>query len=286
VIDQEGWFSEVLAEKGSAFSLRTCAKLHEEQSPYQQIEIYATETFGNLMVIDGSIMLTSRDNFFYHEMMSHPALFSHPAPKRICIVGGGDCGTLQEVLRHSEVEQVTQVDIDERVTRLAERYFPELTAGNRDPRARLLFDDGIAWVANADPGTLDIIIVDSTDPVGPAVGLFTQPFFESCLRALAAGGILIQQSESPLLHLDILRRMVSDMRVAGFADVKSLFFPQCVYPSGWWSATMARKGEAISDFRIEAVERRPFATRYYNADIHRAALAQPEFFRREIAAAD
>jgi spermidine synthase len=238
------------------------------------------------MVIDGSIMLTSRDNFFYHEMLSHPALFSHPAPKRVCIVGGGDCGTLQEVLHHREVEHVTQVDIDERVTRLAERYFPELTAGNRDPRARLLFDDGIAWVANADPGTLDVIIVDSTDPVGPAVGLFTRSFFDSCLRALASGGILIQQSESPLLHLDILRRMVSDMRAAGFADVKSLFFPQCVYPSGWWSATMARKGEAISGFRVEAVEQRPFATRYYNADIHRAAFAQPEFFRRDIAAAD
>ncbi len=285
VIDQAGWFSEVLAEKGCAFSLRTSTKLHEEQSPYQRIEIYATETFGNLMVIDGSIMLTARENFLYHEMMSHPALFTHPAPRRVCIIGGGDCGTLQEVLKHPEVEQVTQVDIDERVTRLAERYFPELTARNGDPRARLLFDDGIGWVAHTDPGTLDLIIVDSTDPVGPAVGLFTQGFFESCLRALAPGGIVIQQSESPLLHMDILRQMYADMRGAGFADVKTLFFPQAVYPSGWWSATMARKAEVIGGFREEAVERRPFATRYYNADIHRAALAQPEFFRREIAAA-
>jgi spermidine synthase len=284
-IDQAGWFSEALANKGCAFSLRTTSKLHEERSPYQHIEIYATETFGNLMVIDGSIMLTARDNFFYHEMMSHPALFTHPAPRRVCIVGGGDCGTLQEVLKHPEVEQVTQVDIDERVTRLAERYFPELTAGNGDPRARLLFDDGIAWVANAAPGGLDLIIVDSTDPVGPAVGLFTQGFFASCLRALAPGGMVIQQSESPLLHMDILRRMYADMRGAGFADVKTLFFPQAVYPSGWWSATMSRKGEAIGGFREESVQRRTFATRYYNAEIHRAALAQPEFFRRDLGAA-
>jgi spermidine synthase len=167
----------------------------------------------------------------------------------------------------------------------AERYFPELTASNADPRARLLFDDGTAWVANAAPGTLDLIIVDSTDPVGPAVGLFTQGFFESCLRALAPGGMVIQQSESPLLHMDILRQMYADLRGAGFADVKTLFFSQAVYPSGWWSATMARKSQAICGFREEAVERRAFATRYYNADIHRAALAQPEFFRREIAAA-
>ena len=285
VIDRSDWFSEVLTPKGCAFSLRTTAKLHEEQSPYQRIEIYATETFGNLMVIDGSIMLTSRDNFFYHEMMSHPALFTHPAPRRICIIGGGDCGTLQEVLKHPEIEQLTQVDIDERVTRLAEQYFPELTASNADPRARLLFDDGIAWLAKAEPGTLDLIIVDSTDPVGPAVGLFTQGFFESCLRALGPGGMVIQQSESPLLHMDILRQMYTDMGGAGFADIKTLFFPQAVYPSGWWSATMARKGEAIAGFREEAVARRPFATRYYNADIHRAALAQPEFFRHEIGVA-
>jgi spermidine synthase len=285
VIDHGNWFSEVLTDKGCAFSLRTRAKLHEEQTPFQRIEIYATETFGNLMVIDGAIMLSARENFFYHEMMSHPALFTHEEPRRVCIIGGGDCGTLREVLKHPEVEQVTQVDIDERVTRLAEQYFPELTASNADPRARLLFDDGIAWVANTAPGTLDLIIVDSTDPVGPAVGLFTQGFFESCLHALAPGGIVIQQSESPLLHMDILHRMYVDMRGAGFAAVKTLFFPQAVYPSGWMSATLARKGKAIAGFREDAVERRPFATRYYNADIHRAALAQPEFFRREIAAA-
>jgi spermidine synthase len=284
VIDPGGWFSEVLGELGSAFSLRITAKLHEEQSPYQHIEIYATEAFGNLMVIDGSIMLSARDNFLYHEMLSHPALFTHPAPRRVCIIGGGDCGTLREVLRHPEVEQVTQIDIDERVTRLAEQYFPDLTEGNSDPRARLLFDDGIAWMARAQPASLDLIIVDSTDPVGPAVGLFTQGFFETCLRALAPSGIIVQQSESPLLHLDILRDMHAAMRAAGFADVKSLFFPQPVYPSGWWSATMARKGEAIVGFREDVVNRRPFATRYYNAEIHRAALAQPEFFRREIPA--
>jgi len=284
LIDNAGWFSEVLAEQGCAFSLRTAAKLHEEQTPYQRIEIYATETFGNLMVIDGSIMLTARENFLYHEMMSHPALFTHPAPRRVCIIGGGDCGTLQEVLKHAEVEQVTQVDIDERVTRLAEHYFPELTASNGDPRARLLFDDGIAWVAKTEPDGLDLIIVDSTDPVGPAVGLFTRDFHASCLRALAPGGILIQQSESPLLHMDILRRLYRDMHGAGFADVKTLFFPQPVYPSGWWTATMARKDQPIAGFREEAAAQPGFALRYYNAEVHRAALAQPEFFRRQIAA--
>ncbi|NCC27183.1 MAG: polyamine aminopropyltransferase, partial [Gammaproteobacteria bacterium] len=138
MLDPNTWFSEVAAADGAAFSLRIAEKRHAEQTPYQHIEIYATEGFGNLMVIDGCTMLSTRDNFLYHEMMSHPALFTHPDPKRVCIIGGGDCGTLREVLKHAGVEQAVQIDIDERVTRLAEIYFPELTSSNGDARAQLL----------------------------------------------------------------------------------------------------------------------------------------------------
>ncbi|MCU0833782.1 MAG: polyamine aminopropyltransferase [Chromatiaceae bacterium] len=278
----DDWFTEISEDAGSAFSLRVREKLHEERTPFQTIAIYDTQGFGRLMVIDGCTMLSSRENFLYHEMMAHPALFTHPAPRRVAIIGGGDCGTLREVLKHPEVEVATQIDIDERVTRLAEQYFPELTASNRDPRARLLFDDGIQWVRQAGPGGLDLIIVDSTDPVGPAEGLFSGAFYADCLRALGPGGLLVQQSESPLYHLPILREMHAAMRAAGFADTKTLFFPQTIYPSGWWSATLARQGAAIDGFRAQAAEVRGFETRYYNADIHRAALAAPEFFRRAL----
>jgi len=164
----EDWFTEICPESGSAFSLKLKEKLHEEQTPFQHIEIYETEHFGTLMVIDGFIMLSDYDNFFYHEMMSHPALFTHPGPEQVLIIGGGDCGTLREVLRHPEVKRVVQVEIDERVTRLAERYFPELCEANDDPRAELRFADGIQWVKEAPPGSIDLIIVDSTDPIGPA----------------------------------------------------------------------------------------------------------------------
>lgn len=278
----DDWFTEISEDAGSAFSLRLRERLHEERTPFQTIAIYETQGFGRLMVIDGCTMLSSRENFLYHEMMAHPALFTHPEPRRVAIIGGGDCGTLREVLKHPEVEEATQIDIDERVTRLAERYFPELTASNDDPRARLLFDDGIQWVRQAEPGSLDLIIVDSTDPVGPAEGLFSRAFYADCLRALGPGGILVQQSESPLYHLHILREMHASMRAAGFADTKTLFFPQIIYPSGWWSATLARKGAAIDGFRAEAAESRVFETLYYNADVHRGALAEPEFFRRAL----
>ncbi|WP_211203023.1 polyamine aminopropyltransferase [Candidatus Competibacter phosphatis] len=280
----QSWFSEIHPATGSAFSLKLKGTLHEAQSPYQRIAVHATEAFGHLMAIDGYIMLSSRDNFLYHEMMAHPALFTHPRPKRVLIVGGGDCGTLREVLKHPDVETVIQVDIDAEVTRAAERYFPELCASNHDPRAQLRFEDGIAWVKNAEMGSYDVIIVDSTDPVGPAEGLFAEPFLRDCHRALGADGLLVQQSESPLFHLDgILLPLHRALRAAGFADTHTLHFPQCVYPSGWWTATLARKTGRVSDFREADAAAKPFATEYYNAEIHRAALATPEFMRRALA---
>ncbi|MDX1452515.1 MAG: polyamine aminopropyltransferase [Oleiphilaceae bacterium] len=280
-LDKNQWFTEQFQNEGTAFSLQIKRKLHEEQSPYQFLEIYETETFGNLMVIDGCVMLTQRDNFLYHEMMSHPALFTHPAPKRVVIIGGGDCGTLREVLKHPGIESAVQVDIDEGVTRLSQQYFPELCESNDDPRAQLLFDDGIAWMKHAEPGSVDVVIIDSTDPVGPAEGLFAVDFYRDCARALSEQGVLVQQSESPLLHTNsIIADVHKDLKAAGFSSVHTLPFPQPVYPTGWWSATMACKQGNAHDYRREASANKSFATEYYNQAIHEAALAQPEFMRR------
>ncbi|MEJ2564536.1 MAG: polyamine aminopropyltransferase [Gammaproteobacteria bacterium] len=271
------WFTEIDQANGSAFSIKIKARLHDEQTPFQRVEIYDTVHWGKLMVIDGFYMLSTRDNFIYHEMMSHPALFTHPDPKKVLIIGGGDCGTLSEVLKHRELERVWQVDIDEAVTRLSQLHFPELCASNDDPRASLLFDDGIKWVRDAEADSLDIIIVDSTDPIGPAEGLFNQSFYGQCHRVLRSGGLLVQQSESPLYHLKLLKEMHGAMRGAGFKDARTHYFPQPVYPSGWWSATMACKDADLRDFRVTAARNKGFKTRYYNADVHRAALAQPAF---------
>jgi len=273
------WFTEAIDETGTAFSLKLKEKLHEEQTPYQKIEIFDTETFGKLMVIDGCTMVSSRDNFLYHEMISHPALFTHPAPRRVLIIGGGDCGTLREVLKHSEVEQVQQIDIDERVTRLSEKYFPELCESNDDPRAELHFTDGIKWLREAASESLDVIIVDSTDPVGPGEVLFSEEFYQHCHRALGQDGILVQQSESPLLHQKILHNMYQRMQAAGFAQQATLNFPQPIYPSGWWSVTLGGNSD-LSHFREQAVRQKDFACQYYNVDIHNAALAVPEFMRK------
>jgi spermidine synthase len=267
------WFSEVHKDAGSAWSLVIETRLAHAETDFQTIDIYKTRDWGNLMVIDGFVMLTTRDNFLYHEMLTHPALFSHPDPKRVLIIGGGDCGTLREVLAHRGVAECTQVEIDEQVTRLAEKYFPELCERNNDPRAKLLFDDGLAHIKNLDPGSLDLIIVDSTDPIGPAEGLFGPAFVVDCYRALADGGILVQQSESPLLHQDLIAGIRANMTQAGFSDIKTLGFPQPCYPSGWWSATQACKNGEIRATDPARFEASGIRTRYFNPDVHRGALA-------------
>ena len=179
---------------------------------------------------------------------------------------------LREVLKHPEVKTATQVEIDERVTRLAEQYFPELCVANNDPRATLFFGDGLAWMKEATPESLDVIIIDSTDPVGPAEGLFGAKFYVDCLRALKPGGLLVQQSESPILHLELITEMHKFMRQAGFAQTRLIHFPQTIYPSGWWSGSIAQKtagplASRLDDKAIEAMD-----CQFYNADTHAAAF--------------
>ena len=273
------WISETIPHMGAAFSLKTTQKLDEVQSPFQNITVYATEHWGNLMVIDNAFMLTSLENFVYHEMLAHPALFTHENPKDVVIIGGGDCGTLSEVLKHPGVENVTQIDIDEQVTRMAEKWFPELCLRNGDPRATLRFDDGIQFMREAPDASADIIIVDSTDPIGPGEGLFGGAFIANCYRVLRTGGILVSQSESPFYHMDILQNVHRAMLQAGFSDRRALLFPQPVYPGGSITCTLARKGAMLGAFRVEDAANKLFHTRYYNVGIHQGALTPPEFVR-------
>jgi len=281
----DSWFIEYFQPTGSAIGFRITGKLAEVQSPFQKIEIFNSTDWGHIMVIDGALMLTARDNFLYHEMISHPALFTHPHPRRVVIIGGGDCGTLHEVLKHPTVESVTQCDIDEHVTRLAEKYFPQLCQSNTDTRAELLFADGLAYMANCPANNVDMIIVDSTDPVGPAEGLFNANFYRNCFQALKADGLLVQQSESPLMQIDLIKAMRAEMAQAGFLAFQTLPFPQPCYPSGWWSVTLASKqADYTFNFRQEDVANKPFTTQYYTALIHQGAQVLPPFVAQALAA--
>jgi len=275
------YFIEECTEFGSQFGLEIKEICHDAQSPYQHIAIYDTEHFGKAMVNDGFFMLTTLDNFFYHEMMSHPILFTHPHPENIAIIGGGDCGVLKEVLKHDTVKSVCQVEIDEQVTKLAMTHFPELCVSNDDPRAELRFEDGIQWLAEREANSLDVIIVDSTDELGPAEGLFSAQFYESCYHALRADGLIIHQSGSPLYHLESMTYpMQKEMKKAGFQTCLTLHYPQPCYPSGWWSSTMASKDASLKQFREADAKNKSFETQYYNEGIHRGAISTPPFMSR------
>lgn len=279
-LSNQEWCTEIYED--SAFALKIKKKLASQQSDFQLVEVYETESFGNLLMLDGCTMVSSRENFLYHEMMTHPALFTHPNPKTVVIIGGGDCGTLREVLRHPGVEKAYQIDIDEVVTQMSEKYFPELCESNNDPRADIQFDDGIKFMADAADDSIDIIIVDSTDPVGPGEGLFNHAFYANCLRALKSDGIFVQQSESPLIHLKLINEMRDAMTDVGFADLQHVNFPQMIYPSGWWSATLAKKSGSFSGFRREEAKQaaQDWNLEYYNEDVHQGALALPNFVKR------
>ena len=284
-MQNNNWFTEKCNECGTAFSLEIEQKLHQEETPFQKIEIYATKKFGNLMVIDGFVMLTERDNFIYHEMLTHPALFCHPNPSDVLIVGGGDCGTLREVAKHQCVESIIQVEIDQRVTELSKQYFPQLCDANHDPRVQLIFQDAIQWMKNAASDSLDLIIVDSTDPIGPAKGLFSTPFYKDCVRALKNNGLIVQQSESPLAHLEnIIQPMHQCMRTAGFSDVQLIHFPVATYPTGWWTASLASKEHKICFSREAQASELLFETQYYNHEIHNASFVMPEFVKNKLEA--
>ncbi len=276
------WFTEASEATGTAFSLQTQRHIHSEITPFQKIDIYDTTTFGRLMTIDDLTMVTDRDNFIYHEMMVHPALCSHANPQTVAIIGGGDCGTLKEVLKHSTVQKATQIEIDERVTRLAEEYFPELCSANQDSRATLLFDDGIQWVKDQTNDSLDILIIDSTDPIGPAEGLFSAPFYQQANRILKQDGLLIQQSESPLIHQSLIGDIHTAMRASGFKHTALLTFPLCSYPSGWWSATLAGNQPISTQPQENKDHAHDLHTKYYNKQIHSAAFALPDFIKKTV----
>jgi len=282
----ELWFTERDLEQNVGFSVRIRRHLHSEQSPLQRIDIYDTYAHGRMMTLDGLVMATERDEFIYHEMMAHVPLFSHPDPKQMLIIGGGDGGTLREVLRHPRVARCVMVEIDRAVVEASRRFLPTLASGLDDARAEILFEDGISYVQNAADGAFDVILIDCTDPVGPAEGLFQLPFYRQCLRVLGADGILCQQTESPLYMPHLIRDVHAALATAGFEITRSNQAHCVSYPSGWWSFTLGSKAlDPACDFRREDAAKRGFATKYYNERLHAGCFMLPTMVSELIASA-
>ncbi len=245
-------------------------------SKYQRIEVVRTAGHGVMLINDGFVMVSERDEFVYHEMIAHVPLFVHPSPSRVLIIGGGDGGTAREVLRHKNVERVVMVEIDALVVEVCRKYLPGLACGLDDPRLELLIEDGVEYVKNTEE-KFDLVIVDSTDPIGPATPLFNRSFYEGVAGILDDDGILITQAESPWYDNDIQVSMLANQRPF-FDKLHIYLISNLTYPGGLWSFGFASKGPSpLSDFDEERVKKNLIKMRYYNPAIHRAAFALPGF---------
>lgn len=249
--------------------------LADERSPFQRIQIFDTESFGRTLVLDGLVQTTESDEFCYHEMLTHPPLLMLDQPRAVLIIGGGDGGTLRHVLMHPSVERALMIEIDERVTALCRTHLPAL-AGEAfdDPRAEVRFADGIAFIKDTDE-RFDAIIVDSSDPVGPGEGLFTEAFYADAAARLAPGGIVTVQSGSPLFQQAELNRAHRAMATA-LPDVRTYLGIVPTYPGALWSYTMGSSALEPGRGAQRAAER-GIDTRYWSPALQAGAFALPAF---------
>lgn len=274
----ELWFMEK-PYGGSGFSMKIDELLFSGRSDFQSAMVFRNSEYGNVMLLDDSIMITERDEFVYHEMLAHVPLMSHPAPKKVLVIGAGDGGTVREVCRHKRVERVDWVEIDKLVIDLGERYFPQISSANKDPRVNIVIQNGIEYVKNTKE-RYDVILVDSTDPVGPGVVLFSEEFYSSCRKLLNDGGILVPQTESPFFHQDIFKNIYATLRKV-FTVVMPYTATVVTYPSGIWSfgyATTARKPDDY--FAEEEYSRFADKLKYYTREIQHGAFCMPAYVKR------
>ncbi len=272
-------FSETLHETwAQTFEMRQV--LFEVCTEHQHLVIFKNEYWGTVMALDGIIQTTERDEFIYHEMMTHVPLFAHGNAKKVLIIGGGDGGILREVVKHPEVEQVTQVEIDGQVIEMCKQYLPNHSAGAfDDPRARIIIDDGMKFVQNT-TDTFDVIISDSTDPVGPGEVLFTSPFYEGVKRCLNPGGIFVAQNGVAFMQGDEVTTTAQRLRPL-FEDVRFYHTAVPTYVGGSmtfaWACDDPRLWQQDAAHLRQRFEASGVRTRYYTPELHAGSFALPQY---------
>jgi spermidine synthase len=256
--------------------------LFSGKSSFQKIEVVETTGHGRMLLNDGLVMISERDEFVYHEMIAHVPLFVHPDPKRVLVIGGGDGGTVREVLKHATVQHCRLVEIDQMVVDSCRKYIPQTASCLDDPRVVVTIGDGVEFVARTNE-KFDIILVDSTDPIGPAQPLFGPEFYGNVKRVLTNRGIVVSQGESAFYATDTQKSLLQIL--AGLFERVNLYnYTNMTYPGGLWSFTFASRDlRPVWSFDPERVQKSGIAFSYYSADIHRAAFAIPAFMRRDLA---
>lgn len=269
----ELWYTEKQTENHGITS-KISETIHTEQSEFQKVDLIMTEQWGKMLVLDGMVMTTDKDEFVYHEMITHLAMNTHPNPKRVLVVGGGDGGAIREILKYPSVETAVLAEIDGRVIEVSKQYLPDIAGKLDDPRVDVQVVDGIQYIAD-NKNSFDVIMVDSTEPVGPAVGLFAHGFYVGISEALKEDGMMVAQTESPFFNADLIKRV--------FKDISSIFpitryytghIP--TYPSGMWSWTIgSKKYDPLEVNEADLIE--PEGTKYYHKAMHKTVFTVPKF---------
>ena len=272
-------FDEIL-HKGYAQSFEVTRVLFQEITDHQDLVIFETPIFGRVMALDNIVQVTTKDEFIYHEMMTHVPLFAKGDATKVLIIGGGDGGILREVLRHKSVEQATMVEIDGSVVDLCQEHFPEISDGAfDDPRTNLIIDDGVKFVAETEQ-RFDAIIVDSTDPIGPGEVLFTESFYAQCHRCLKQGGVLVTQNGVPFFQgsevVDTNQRMGKSFKDNGFYTAVVPTYIGGFMTLGWGCDDTDVRNVSV-DVLKDRFQKANIQTRYYTPEMHKAAFALPPF---------
>jgi len=277
---KDGWFSELSTLwPGQCMSLEVEEVLHKEKSKFQDVLVFKSKTYGNVLVLDGVIQCTDRDECSYQEMLAHLPMVCHPNPKKVLIIGGGDGGVAREVLKHSSVETVDQCEIDEMVIDVSKKYLPDMASSFDNPKLKLHIMDGFEFMGQHQ-GEFDVIITDSSDPIGPASSLFQKKYYELMKKALKPGGIVCSQGECMWIHLDLIKGML-DFCETLYPVVNYAYTTIPTYPCGQIGFVMC---SLDTDMKFEDPARQlskdeveTFKLKYYNTDIHKASFKLPQF---------
>jgi spermidine synthase len=272
------WFYEHYRDT-SAIGIHTTGLLHAEKSEFQSIAVHETAGHGRLLTLDDMVMVTELDEFVYHDLLTHVPLCVHPNPRQVLVVGGGDGGSVREVLKHASVERVVQCEIDERVTRVCQEFMPSIAGALEDPRVELVFADAAAYVKQH-PGSFDAILVDSTEPIGPAAALFAEEFFRDLEGALRPGGVISSQAESPFYAPEVVRDLFATVRRV-FRSVHGYYGVIPTYPGGGWVFCLASHERGPDHVDLERAA--ALTTRYYSSAVARGAFMLPPFIAELVA---
>lgn len=282
---KNGWFSEVSNTMwpGQAMNLKVDQILHVEKSKYQDVLVFKSTDYGNVLVLDGVIQVTERDEFAYQEMITHLAMNSHPNPKKVLVIGGGDGGVLREILKHETVEEAHLCDIDDAVIKASKKYLPGLSKSYDDPKVHVHIGDGFEFLKKY-RNTFDVIITDSSDPEGPAESLFQEPYFKLLSDALTEKGVMTTQGECIWLHMPLIKKVVDDCRKV-FPTVDYAYCTIPTYPSGQIGFMVCSKNPSANlkkPLRSVDPEKERKLYKYYNQEIHEASFVLPTFARNAL----